>query len=132
MRHAIAFALLFTMLEASATDPVVLRGEVSWTANGIARISECGTGRVLEFGTMASSPYFRFKRRYEELSVDPKTPVLVEVEGVVARARSATNELTIEHPKAINVTKGGCDEVPPNSAFESGRAEERRAAQRER
>jgi len=81
---------------------------------------------------MASSPYFRFKRRYEELSVDPKTPVLVEVEGVVARARSATNELTIEHPKAINVTKGGCDEVPPNSAFESGRAEERRAAQRER
>jgi len=81
---------------------------------------------------MASSPYFRFKRRYEELAVDPKTPVLVEVEGVLAQSRSSTNKLTIQHPKVINLTKGVCDKVPSNSAFESGRAEEPRAAQRER
>jgi len=109
MRLAIALGLLFAASEASAADAVIVRGEVSWTANGIARISECGTGRALEFGTMASSPYFRFKRRYEELSADGKTPVLVEVEGVLVRSGNSINLLTIQHPRVLGLTKGACD-----------------------
>ncbi len=109
MRLAIAIGLLFTALETSAADAVIVRGEVSWTANGIARISECGTSRVLEFGTMASSPYFRFKRRYEELSVDRETPVLVEVEGILVRSSNSINLLTIQRPRVLSLTKGACD-----------------------
>jgi len=67
-RRIMAAVLLFSMAEACGGDVERIRGEISWTTNGAAKIADCQTGRVLEFGTMASSPYFRLMRRYEELS----------------------------------------------------------------
>ena len=71
-------------------------------------MSECGTKRVLEFGTMASSPYFKFRRQYDELSLDGKIPVLVEVQGVLGRLRNSEMQL-LEQPKVLGLTKGVCD-----------------------
>ena len=126
VRRAIAVWLLFTALEACAVDvTTVVRGEVSWTTTGIARLSECETGRILQFGVMASARYFILTRRYEEASGGGKTPVVAEVEGVITRSSSSANEPTIQHPRVLNVATGTCDNVLPDSAFESGRAEGR-------
>ena len=87
---------------------MIVTGELSWTSNGIARVSECGTKQVLELGAMASSPYFRLRRQYEGLSLDGKMPVLVEVEGVLAQSSNSKSRV-IEHPRVRTLTKGGCD-----------------------
>jgi len=108
MNSATVIALLFAASAAHAADRVVVKGELSWTSSGIARVSECGTKRVLEFGTMASSPYFRFRREYDELSSDGKIPVLAEVQGVLGRSSSSNKQL-IEQPKVLGLTKGRCD-----------------------
>ena len=95
-------------MEANAADVVIVKGQLSWTSNGIARVSECGTERIVELGTMASSPYFRFHREYDELSLRGKIPVLVEVEGVVVQSSGSKKQL-IEHPRVIALTKGVCE-----------------------
>ena len=109
MRSA-AFIGLLISVAANAAGGVVVKGELSWTSNGIARVSECGTKRVLEFGTMASSPYFRFRLQYDELSAKGQIPVLVEVQGTLGRRLSTPHSELIEHPKVLGLTKGRCDE----------------------
>ncbi len=121
-RRAVAVLLLLSMTEACASDVARVRGEVSWTTNGIAKIAECGTGRVLRVGTMASSPYFRFSRSYEELSGDGRRPVLVEVEGVIIGSSSSANELTIDQPRIIELATGRCDNASPGASTDTGRA----------
>ena len=123
-RLAVAVLLLFSMVEACASEDALVRGEVSWT-DGVAKISECETGRVLRFGAMASSPYFRFTRRYDELAGDRKNPVLVEVEGAITRSSSSADELTIEHPRVINLAMGTCGKARSDGTFESGGAAQR-------
>jgi hypothetical protein len=109
MRLGIAIGLVFTAVGISAEDALVVRGEVSLTESGFARISECGSNRVFQFGVMASSPYFIFVRRYEELSAHGKMPVLIEARGVVVRSDNSTNISTLEHPRVITLTQGTCD-----------------------
>ena len=108
MKRATVAMAVFAGLAVHAADTVVVRGELSWDSSGIARVSECGTGRVLDFGTMASSPYFRFVREYDELSSKGKIPTLVEVEGVVRHSTNSSKQL-IEHPRVLRLTKGACD-----------------------
>ncbi len=108
MKGAISIAVLLATMEASAADAVRVKGQLSWTSNGIARVLECGTKRILEFGTMASSPYFRFHREYDEISLRGKIPVLVEVEGVLVQSSGSKKQL-IEHPRVIALKKGVCD-----------------------
>ena len=107
MRRAIVISVLFAALEISAADTVTVKGELSWTSSGIARVSECGSKRVLVFGTMASSPYFRFRREYEKLSSNGEIPVMVEVKGVLVKSSNATQ--FIEHPRVLALTRGVCD-----------------------
>ncbi len=126
VRRATAVCLLFTALEACAPDvTTVVRGEMSWTRGEFPTLSECETGRILQFGVMASVPYFRFTQRYEEVSGGGKAPVVAEVEGVITRSSSSTNGLTIQHPRVLNVAAGTCDKPLPDSALESGRVEGR-------
>ena len=99
--------LLAGLSTAHAAEGVVVKGELSWTSSGIARVAECGSNRVLQFGTMASSPYFRFRRQYEELSPNGQMPVLVQVQGVLGRLSNSDMPL-IEHPKVLGLTKGRC------------------------
>ena len=106
MRLGIAIGLTLATLGTSAGDALVIRGEVSLSESGFAKISECGTNRVFQFGVMASSPYFIFVRRYEELSASGKISVLIEAEGVLVQ--SSTNVSTLEHPRVISLTRGSC------------------------
>jgi hypothetical protein len=108
MKRATLTAALFAGLAAHAADTVAVRGELSWSSSGMARVSECGTKRVLDFGTMASSPYFRFVREYDEVSSKGKIPVLVEVQGVLRQSSDSKKQL-LEHPKVLKLTKGVCD-----------------------
>lgn len=127
VRRAIAGWLLFTALGACAADATtVVRGEVSCTTTGIARLSECETGRILQLGVMASTRYFIFTRRCEEVSGGGKTPVVLEVEGVITRSSSSANELTIQYPRVINLTAGTCDKALSHSAFDGGLVDRRR------
>jgi hypothetical protein len=105
----IAFLLVLTASGIGAEDTVMVRGEVTFTESGFARISECGTKRVYPFGVMASSPYFNLRRRYEELSAGGKKPVLIEAQGVLVRAAVPANGATLEHPKVISLAQGSCD-----------------------
>jgi hypothetical protein len=105
----IALIALFAGLSTThAAEGVVVKGELSWTSSGIARVTECGSKRVLEFGTMASSPYFRFRRQYDELSPNGQMPVLVEVQGVLGRSSTSPTQV-IEHPRVLGLTKGRCE-----------------------
>ena len=106
-RRITAIWLLFGMLGACAGNVARVRGEVSWATHEDAKISECGTGRVLRFGTLASSRYFLLTRRYEELSGNGTSPVLAEVEGVITRSSSSASELTIEQPRLHDIAAGG-------------------------
>ncbi len=56
---------------------------------------------------MASTPYFRFVREYEERSSNAKIPMLVEVRGVLRRSSDSKREV-LEHPKVLGLTKGVC------------------------
>ena len=108
MKRATVAMALVAGLAVQAADTIVVRGELSWDSSGIARVSECGTRRVLDFGTMASSPYFRFVREYDELSSKGKIPMLVEVEGIVSQSTNLSRQL-LEHPKVLRLAKGACD-----------------------
>ena len=109
MKSRTLIVLLVGASAANAAEPVVVKGELSWTSTGIARVSECGTQRVLEFGTMASSPYFRFRRQYDELSAKGQIPVLVEVRGTLGRRLSNPHIELIEQPEVLGLATGRCD-----------------------
>jgi len=106
MRLRIAVGFVLVTLGANAADTLRVRGEVSLTESGFGRVSECGTNRIFQFGVMASSPYFIFVRRYEELSAGGKVPVLIDVEG--ALVRSSTHVSTLEYPRVVTLTRGSC------------------------
>ena len=80
----VACSLSFAAL--AQTDQAVVRGQLTFNSGGIGQVAECGTHRVIEFGTMASSPYFLLIRGYDELSGDGKNAVLVEAAQQCAAA----------------------------------------------
>jgi hypothetical protein len=108
MTRGLVLALVFIALNVDAADVIVVRGEVTFTKDGFARIAECGAKRVFQFGVMASSPYFDLVRRYEELSLDGRKAVLIEAQGVPARADGSTDADMLERPKVVSLTPGSC------------------------
>ena len=107
MRLVITITILFTSFGVFADNLFLVRGEVKLSESGIGIISECGTNRIFQFGVMASSPYFKFIQKFENLSAGAKYPVLIEVEGNLVQAGS--NMSSIESPRVIAISRGGCD-----------------------
>jgi hypothetical protein len=100
----VACSLLFAAL--AQADHAVVKGQLTFNSAGIGQVAECGTRRVIEFGTMASSPYSQLKREYEELSGEGTKAVLVEAEGRLSA--SSTGKLVLENLRVIGLKSGAC------------------------
>jgi hypothetical protein len=106
MKTVLPFALVLSLVPVAHADISVVKGEVTFNSVGIGQLMECGTSRAIEFGTMASAPYFQFRKQYEQASDDGKKPVLVEVQG--ALAHSSAGKLVLENPSVIALASGTC------------------------
>ena len=121
MRPAVIGCLLCLAVPANADESVV-KGELTFNSGGIGKIFECGSGRVVTLGVMASNPYFHLTQKYKELSDGGKMPVVIEVSGKVAKKKSLANgETTINMPTVVALRAGTCDGVTPNYALERTR-----------
>jgi hypothetical protein len=89
-------------------DTLVVKGELSFTPTGFAKVTECRTMRVYTFGVMASSPYFQLLQQYEDLSQKGKEVVLVEVQGVLDDSTDRQTALTLQQPRIITLKQGTC------------------------
>jgi hypothetical protein len=108
--HRMKRALLIACVLASAgeahAERLVTTGQVTFNLHGIASIAECGTGRIIEVGVMASALYFQFMKEYEQLSGNEKKPVLVEAEGSLTA--TSAGKLALESPRIGSLKAGVC------------------------
>lgn len=118
MRIATAITCMLAFVGAAA-QPVTVKGELTFTTNGIGKIRECESGRTLTLGLMASDPYFQLVQQYWNLSGKGKTPVLIEVAGEVTKANSSEPESIIQAPKVVALQAGACSKEPQPSPQES-------------
>jgi len=112
-----AFLLLWALgvvavsLANRTADFTTVKGQLSWSPDRFAVVSECATKRVLRFDVMATVPYVALQQRYYELSQGGQLPVLIEVEGRIGRT-SSSDEERLQGPRLIALTPGTCDERP--------------------
>ncbi len=102
----IVIICLVSVAQLAYGDALLFKGELILNSAGAAQLLECGTRRQLELGVMASTPYFKLAKRYEEISGIEKNPVLVEVKGVLTH--SSTGKLVLNSPRVISITQGRC------------------------
>jgi hypothetical protein len=108
MKYSCVAVCLLAFVAAAHGDQSVIKGQLRFTSTGIGQIAECGTRRVIEFGVMASGPYFLLTKGYEELSGQGEgdKPVLVEVEGLLTS--SSTGKLVLQNPRVVRLQSGAC------------------------
>jgi hypothetical protein len=101
----IVLALVFAAL--ARADSSMVKGQLTFNSLHFGQIGECGTGRTIEFGTMASAPYFSLVTRYETLSEKGKKAVLVSVTGRLSA--TSTGKLVLNTPQVVDLQLGTCD-----------------------
>ena len=108
MRYVTAMTCALLLVTAADAKTVIVKGELTFTSNGIGKVVECGTGRVFTLGLMASHPYFQLVQRYWELSNRGKAPVVAEVSGDVVKTNEPDSESTLQTPTLVALTPGTC------------------------
>jgi hypothetical protein len=108
MRYVTAMTCALLLVTAADAKTVIVKGELTFTPNGIGKLAECGTGRVFTLGLMASNPYFQLVQRYWELSNRGKAPVVAEVSGDVVKTSEPDSESTLQTPIVVALTPGTC------------------------
>jgi hypothetical protein len=68
MKRSFSVACVLALTAVAYADQSVVTGQLTFNSAGVGQIAECGTQRIIEFGVMASTPYFQFAKRYEEIS----------------------------------------------------------------
>ena len=91
-------------------DADTVKGELSFNSEGVGKVLECKSGRIFALGTMATNPYLRLVQRYWRASFHGKTPVLIEVGGVVTGASTPGTALTLESPNVVVLYGGRCSD----------------------
>ena len=79
-------AIVGMLAVVAMADADTVKGELSFNSEGVGKVLECKSGRIFALGTMATNPYLRLVQRYWRASFHGKTPVLIEVGGVVTGA----------------------------------------------
>jgi hypothetical protein len=100
----VAIGMLAAAMTTWSAQPLTIKGQL--VLNPYGQVTECGSGRVLRFGVMASNPYFHLLKRFEEASGGGKQGVLIEVSGTLA-IDSSGNEV-LENPTVLSVVSGTC------------------------
>jgi hypothetical protein len=106
MKKSSVAACVLALAAVAHADQSVVKGELTFDSAGVGQITECGTHRIIELGVMASTPYFYFVKRYEEVSVDGRDRVLIEVEGRLTS--SSTGKLVLGTPRVVGLKSGVC------------------------
>ena len=122
MKHVVAFVCALGTGSVLGADTLVVTGELSFNAGGLAQVAECGTNRVFTLGVMASNPFFGLTQRYDAASSSGKFAVLIEVKGSLAGRHSANSQLVLDSPDVSSVVRGTCAAATPNKSLERTRA----------
>jgi hypothetical protein len=121
MKHFIVLIGALGVGPAFAADALIVKGELSFSAGGLAQVAECGSDRVFTLGVMASNPYFGFTQQYKEVSDGGRFVVLIEVKGSLARHRSSNGALVLDSPDISKLVRGNCAHTTPNKSLERTR-----------
>jgi hypothetical protein len=97
---------------------MIVKGELSIEAGGLAQVAECGTTRVFTLGVMASNPYFGLTQRYAEAADNRKFTVLVEIEGSIAEGAGTERTFVSDSPSVVSLVRGTCADPRPNTSLE--------------
>jgi len=103
-------AIVGMLAVVTMADADTVKGELSFNSEGVGKVLECKSGRIFALGTMATNPYLRLVQRYWRASFHGKTPVLIEVGGVVTGASTPGTALTLESPNVVVLYGGRCSE----------------------
>lgn len=102
-------AIVGMLAVVAMADADTVKGELSFNSEGVGRVLECKSGRIFALGTMATNPYLLLVQRYWRASFHGKTPVLIEVGGVVRTSTPGT-ALTLESPNVVVLYGGRCSD----------------------
>ena len=103
-------AIVGILAVVTMADADTVKGELSFNPEGVGKVLECKSGRIFALGTMATNPYLRLVQRYWRASFHGKTPVLIEVGGVVTRTSTPGTALTLESPNVVVLYGGRCSD----------------------
>lgn len=106
IKRCLVLAATAILASAAQSEPSVVKGELSFTANGVGHVAECGTGRVVDLGVMASSPYFLLTKKYEQIFGAGRNTVLVQVKGSLVTG--SNGRVVLENPSVLTLVAGTC------------------------
>jgi len=109
MRTLTISAVVALIAGCGASKITEIRGELTFNSRGIGSIQECGSGRNIQLGTMASSPYFTLHNRYDELSRLQSKSVVVEAKGSLTESDGDSRLLELQRPTVTSIASGSCD-----------------------
>ena len=112
-RMGIMLGMLAFASAAVAAETV--KGELRLDSQGVARVTECKTGRTITLGVMNPNEYQSLIDRYWRASFNGKTPVLIEVRGAITRKGPPGTELVLESPNVVMLNNGRCEPPPDNA-----------------
>ena len=108
MRHVAAIGWMLAFAAVADADNVVVKGELSFSSEGVGKVSECGSGRIFTMGVMATDPYLRLVQGYWRSSYHGKTPVVIKVRGDAERTTNTT--FTLQEPYVISLVSERCSD----------------------
>ena len=117
LRHIGAIGGMLAFAAVADAETVVVRGELSFSSEGIGKVSECQSGRIFTLGVMATNPYLRLVQRYWRISYHGKTPVLIKVQGDVTRTGTGGTKLTLQSPNVIALAAERCSDALSDNAL---------------
>ena len=111
MRRIVLLASVLATGCMTRGDTATIRGQLAW-AEYPTTITECGTGHVFELGPMASTPYYYFASRADELAEGSDDPILIEASGRISEASSSARlrgtSAVIYAPRILALEHGDC------------------------
>lgn len=106
IKRSLVLVAAAVLTSAAQAESSVVKGELSFTSTGIGQVTECGTGRVVDLGVMASNPYFLLTKKYDQISGAQRSGVLVEVKGSLVT--SSNGRIVLESPSVVTLVAGTC------------------------
>jgi hypothetical protein len=98
MRHVGAIGWMLAFAAVADADNVVVKGELSFSSEGVGKVSECRSGRIFTMGVMATDPYLRLVQGYWRISY----------RGDAERTTNTT--FTLQEPYVISLVSERCSD----------------------
>ena len=107
------WAIFGALALVSVAGADTVRGELSFNSQGVGKIRECKSGRIITLGEMGLDRYLRLDQQYWLASNRGQAPVVVEMTGFMSGEDQPGSELILQSPYVSRMISGRCSEDVP-------------------